>query len=74
VERAAAAEPDGVRLVAELVRLIGERGADPYLLIGILVEGAADTPATHVPLERQRAVTEELGRLLIDRLKARGLA
>jgi hypothetical protein len=33
VERAAAAEPDRVRLVAELVRLIGERGADPYLLL-----------------------------------------
>jgi hypothetical protein len=73
-ERAAAAAPDRVRLVAELVRLIGERGADPYLLIGALIEGAVHTLATHVPPERQREVTEELGRLLIDRLKARGLA
>jgi hypothetical protein len=74
VERAAAAEPDRVRLVAELVRLIGERGADPCLLIGALIEGAVHTLATHVPQERQRQVTEELGLLLIDRLKARGLA
>jgi hypothetical protein len=73
-ERAAAAEPDRIRLVGELVRLIGERGADRYLLIGALVEGAAHTLATHIPRERQRQVTEELGRLLIDRLKARGLA
>jgi hypothetical protein len=74
VERAAAAEPDRVRLVAELVRLIGERGADPYLLVGALIEGAVHTLATHVPPERQREVTEELGRLLVNRLKARGLA
>lgn len=73
-ERAAAAAPDRVRLIAELVRLIGERGADPYLLIGALIEGAVHTLATHVPPKRQREVTEELGRLLIDRLKARGLA
>jgi hypothetical protein len=73
-ERAAAAEPDRVRLVAELVRLIGDRGADPYLLIGALIEGAVHTLATHVPPQRHREVTEELGRLLIDRLKARGLA
>jgi hypothetical protein len=46
-ERAAAAEPDRVRLVAELVRLIGERGADPYLLIGALVEGAVHTLAAY---------------------------
>jgi hypothetical protein len=73
-ERAAAAEPDRIRLVAELVRLVGERGADPYLLIGVLIEGAVHTLAEHVPAERRREVTEELGRLLVDRLRARGLA
>jgi hypothetical protein len=36
-EQAAAAKPNQVRLVAELVRLVGDRGADPYLLIGVLV-------------------------------------
>jgi hypothetical protein len=73
-ERAAAAEPDRIRLVAELVRLVGERGADPYLLIGALIEGAVHTLAEHVPAERRREVTEELNRLLVDRLRARGLA
>ena len=49
-----------------------ERGADPYLLIGALIEGAVHTLAEHVPAERRRQVTEELGRLLVDRLRAAG--
>ena len=59
-EQAAAAKPDQVRLVAELVSLVGDRGADPYLLIGALVEGAVDTLAKHIPPERQAETTEQL--------------
>jgi hypothetical protein len=73
-ELAAAAKPNQVRLVAELVGLVADRGADPYLLIGALVEGVVDTIAKHVPPERQAETTEQLGRLLVERLKARGLA
>jgi hypothetical protein len=73
-ELAAAAKPNQVRLVAELVGLVGDRGADPYLLIGALVDGAVDTLAKHIPPERQAEATEQLGRLLVERLKARGLA
>ena len=73
-ERAAAAAPDQVRLVAELVSLIGDRGADPYLLIGVLLEGAVCTLVKHVPPERQSDTTEQLGRLLVERLRAHGLA
>jgi hypothetical protein len=74
VERAAAARPNQVRLVAELIRQVADRGADPYLLIGALVEGAVDTLAKHIPPARQGEATEQLGRLLVQRLKARGLA
>jgi hypothetical protein len=73
-ERAAAATPDQVRLVAELVRLIGDRGVDPYLLIGALLEGVVHTLAKHVPPERQGESTEQLRRLLVERLRAHGLA
>jgi hypothetical protein len=73
-EQAAAAKPDQIRLVAELVSLVGDRGADPYLLIGALVEGAVNTLATHIPPERQSETTEQLGRLLVERLRAHGLA
>jgi hypothetical protein len=68
-ERAAAATPDQVRLVVELVRLIDERGVDPYLLIGTLLEGAVHTLANHIPPERQRETAEQLRRLLVERFK-----
>jgi hypothetical protein len=73
-ERAAAATPDQVRLLAELVRLIGDGGADPYLLIGALLEGAVHTLAKHIPPERQGETTGQLGQLLVERLRAHGLA
>jgi hypothetical protein len=73
-ERAAAATPDQVRLLAELIRMTGNQGADPYLLIGVLLEGAVHTIAEHIPRERQGDTTEQLGRLLVERLRAHGLA
>jgi hypothetical protein len=73
-ERAAAVSPDQVRLVGELVRMVGDGGADPYLLIGVLLEGAVHTLAKHIPPEPQGETTEQLGRLLVERLRAHGLA
>ncbi|HEY6439051.1 MAG TPA: hypothetical protein VIY55_03455 [Acetobacteraceae bacterium] len=61
-------------MLAEVIRLVTEDGADPYLVIGVLVEGAVHTVARHIPTERQAETTEQLGQLLVDRLKARGLA
>jgi hypothetical protein len=72
-ERAASATPDQIRLVAQLVRIIGDQGADPYLLIGALLEGAVCTLAKHIPPERRGETTEQLGRLLAERLRAHGL-
>ncbi len=73
-EQAATAKPDQIRLVGELVRLVGDGGADPYLLIGVLLEGAVHTLAQHIPPERQRETTEQVSRLLVERFKAHGLA
>ena len=72
-ERTAAATPDQVRLLAELVRMTGDQGADPYLLIGVLLEGVVHTVAKHIPPGRQGETTEQLGRILVERLRAHGL-
>jgi hypothetical protein len=73
-ERAALATPNQTRLMAELVKMIGDQGADPYLLIGVLLEGAVCTLAKHIPAERQGETAEQLGRLLMERLRVHGLA
>ena len=57
-----------------LLRLVTDDGADPYLVLGVLVEGAVHTLAKHIPRERQPETTEQLGQLLVERLKAHGLA
>jgi hypothetical protein len=67
-EQAAASKPDPVQLVAEVTRLIGDMGADPYLLIGVLVEGAIHTLVTHIPPERRTDCAKALTKLLADRL------
>jgi hypothetical protein len=54
--------------------MTGNQGADPYLLIGVLLEGAVHTVAKHIPAERQGETTKQLGRLLAERLRAHGLA
>jgi hypothetical protein len=71
--QASSRKPDSVQLLAHMVRLITADGADPYLVLGVLVEGAAHTIARYIPPERQVEATEELGQLLDERLKAHGL-
>jgi hypothetical protein len=72
--QASSRKPDSIQMLAEVIRLVTEDGADPYLVIGVLIEGAVHTVARHIPVERQAETTEQLGQLLVDRLKARGLA
>jgi hypothetical protein len=66
-------KPDSVEMLATVIRLVTDDGADPYVILGVLVESAAHTIAKHIPSERQVETTEELGRLLVERLKAHGL-
>ena len=72
--QASSRKPDFVQMLAEVIRLVTDDGADPYLVLGVLVEGAVHTLAKHIPRERQPETTEQLGQLLVERLKAHGLA
>lgn len=67
-------KPDSIEILATVIRLATDDGADPYVVLGVLVEGVVHTLAKHIPPERQAETTEQLGKLLVDRLKARGLA
>ncbi len=57
----AAGKADPVSLLAEVIRVITDEGADPYLVIGVLVEGAVHTVATHITAARQVQVTRRWG-------------
>ncbi len=72
--QASSRKPDSVEMLARMIRLVTDDGADPYLVIGVLVEGVVHTLATHIPAERQAEATEQLGQILVERLKGRGLA
>ena len=67
-------KPDSVQMLAEVIRVITADGSDPYLVLGVLVEGAAHILATHIPPERRAEAVAELRQLLAERLKAHGLA
>ena len=69
-EEAATNELDPVGLVAELIRLAGDSGADPYVLVGTLVEGVANTLAKHIPSERRKETAAAMLKLLLERLNA----
>lgn len=71
--RAAARKPDSIELLASMIHLATGDGADPYLVLGVLIEGATRTVARHIPPERQAETTEQLRRLLDERLRAHGL-
>jgi len=57
-----------------MINMIGaSETADPYTILGVLVEGAAHTLARHIPDERQADAAAMLVELLEERLKAHGL-
>jgi hypothetical protein len=73
IEAATEASSGAERLLAAGIRLIGNRGIDPFLLIGVLVEGAAHTLATHIPPEQRAATATELIDMLVDWCAANGV-
>ena len=72
--QASGRKPGSLDMLARMIALAGDDGVDPYLMLGVLIEGAARTLARHVPADRQAEATEELKLLLIQRLKAHGLS
>jgi hypothetical protein len=56
-----------------MISIVGESDADPYAVLGVLIEGAAHTLAQYFPPERQAETAVMLKELLEDRLSARGI-
>jgi hypothetical protein len=74
VQRIAASRPDPMHILAQTISMTGEIGADPYAVLGVLVEGAVLTVSQHVPAEQQAETAAMLVQLLEERLKARGIS
>jgi hypothetical protein len=70
VERVAADRPDPIYILAQMISMIGESDADPYAVLGALIEGAAHTVTRHIPTERQADMAEALLERLAERFKA----
>ena len=71
--RTAARKPNSLDLLARMIQLALKDGADPYLVAGVLVEGAISAIAGYVPPERRPDAVLGLVELLSERLKANGL-
>lgn len=73
VKRLAAERPDPSHALAEIITMIGDSDADPYVIMGVLVEGAVQTVVRHIPTEQQEDAVAALLELLGERLQAHGL-
>jgi hypothetical protein len=62
-----------MHILAQTISLTGAIGADPYAVLGVLVEGAVLTIVQHIPAEQQREMAVTLVQLLEERLNARGI-
>jgi hypothetical protein len=74
VQRVAASRPDPMHILAQTISMTGAIGADPYAVLGVLVEGAVQTIIQQIPEEQQAETAAALVRLLKERLNARGVA
>jgi hypothetical protein len=74
VRRVAASRPDPMYILAQTISMTSAIGADPYAVLGVLIEGAVQTIVEQIPAEQQTETAATLVRLLKDRLIARGIA
>ena len=70
-DQAAADNPDLIAALATAIKGAVASDADPYLLMGTLIEGVTHALGT-LPPERQGDTAEAAVRLLRDRLRAEG--
>ena len=68
-----AAKPNPAKALANFIRVIAEGDADPYVVTGVLLEGAIHIITTCVPLERQLDTAGAIVQLVEDRLRAAGI-
>jgi hypothetical protein len=73
VQRVAASRPDPMHILAQTISMTGAIGADPYTVLGVLVEGAVQTVVQQIPVEQQRETAATLIQLLKERLAAHGV-
>ena len=62
-------KPDPVRTLADVIRETAAGGADPYTLMGALVEAVVHTLATRIPVALQDDTAAVISQLLTDRLE-----
>lgn len=73
VQRVAANRPDPMYILAQTIGMTSAIGADPYGVLGVLIEGAVETIAQQIPAEHRKEAAATLIGLLEERLKARGI-
>ena len=71
--RVSGRKPDSIEILAHMIRLALDDGADPYLIAGVLLEGAAYTVAHHIPSDCQAEAASTTRDLLAERLASHGL-
>ncbi|HTV66737.1 MAG TPA: hypothetical protein VMD98_14100 [Bryocella sp.] len=59
--------------ISAFVQYATQHEIDPYVTLGVLVEGIAHTVAEAVPDQKQAETVQGITRLLLERLVARGL-
>ena len=70
---AAAGKPNPIEELAETIRCVAGGYADPYLVMGVLIEGAVHTVKNCIPPECQNDTASAILKLLADRLENAGL-
>jgi hypothetical protein len=67
-KQAATTEPDPIRGLGDAIRCVAASEADPYLVMGVLIEGAVHTLRKRIPPERHITTAAALLKLAADRL------
>lgn len=67
-EQAARSESDPVEAIAGNIRRAAEDNADPYLLVGVLLEGIVHVTRTEIPTVRREETACAVLKLLADRM------
>ena len=72
-QRVAAGRPDPAHILAQTIRMACPGGADPYAVLGLLIEGTVQTLVDHIPEERRAEIAAALKQLLKERLEVSGI-
>lgn len=59
--------------IATLVKLAADHETDPYITLGVLVEGIAHTVARSIPTQKRVETAKGVTHLLLERFAAQGL-